>query len=292
MLFGSVMAFNTVVYLLALLKNDLSIVDITWGIMFLIPNCVVAYHRVVTLGQEANPIMKLTLALLAIWAVRLSLHIGLRHKGEDYRYKIIKSRWAHRSAPARYLCSYLYIFGMQGLFSMINNAACLHITQYSGEKSEIGPWEILGASVWLVGICFEIIGDMQLQSHRDDPKKAGTVLKTGLWRYTRHPNYFGECLLWWGFYLIACGQPGGARTFYSSLFITLLIRFVSGVAMLERKQKKKAAFRLYMLETNAFFPMTYSPVPEEKRAALLAEFTEAIDKEEKAKEAAKQKKAE
>ena len=117
-------------------------------------------------------------------------------------------------------------------------------------------------------------------------------MKTGLWRYTRHPNYFGECLLWWGIYLIACGQPGGARTFYSSLFITLLIRFVSGVPMLERKQMKKAAFRLYMLETSCFFPMTYSPVPEEKRAALLAEYTEEIEKEEKAKEAKKQKKAE
>lgn len=133
---------------------------------------------------------------------------------------------------------------------------------------------------------------MQLQSHRDDPKKAGTLMTTGLWRYTRHPNYFGECLLWWGIYLIACGQPGGARTFYSCLFITLLIRFVSGVAMLERKQKKKAAFRLYCLETSNFFPMMCSPVPEEKRAALLAKFTEEIEKEERAKEAVKQKKAE
>ena len=128
-----------------------------------------------------------------------------------------------------------------------------------------------GAGIWLVGFLFEVIGDMQLQSHRDDPKKAGTLLCTGLWRYTRHPNYFGEALSWWGIYLIACGQPGGVRTVYAPLFITFLLRFLSGVPMLEKKQKKKAAFRLYMRETNAFFPMPCSPVPAEKRAAVLAE---------------------
>ena len=134
-LFGAVMAFNSCVYLLAVLLDDLSIVDITWGIMHIIPNALVTYHRIVTQGQEASPLMQLNLALVAIWGIRLSLHIGSRHKGEDYRYKMIKGRWAHRPAPVRALCSYLYIFGMQGLFSMVTNAAALHVTQYCGEKS-------------------------------------------------------------------------------------------------------------------------------------------------------------
>lgn len=132
-LFGSVMAFNSVNYLIALCLDDLSIVDITWGIMHMIPNALLAYHRVVTLGQKPSPVMLLNLALVGIWGVRLSLHIGLRHKGEDYRYKIIKARWAHRPAPIRLLCAYLYIFGMQGLFSMVTNAAALYVTQYCAE---------------------------------------------------------------------------------------------------------------------------------------------------------------
>lgn len=147
--------------------------------------------------------------------------------------------------------------------------------------------------MWLAGFAFEVIGDMQLQGHRDDPSKKGQVLASGLWRYTRHPNYFGEALLWWGTYLIACGQPGGIRTFYAPLFISLLLRFVSGVPMLERKQKKKPAFRVYMLETNAFVPMLCSPVPQEKRAELLEKFAEEIKQEElKAEQAKKEKKVE
>lgn len=203
--FGFVMAFNTVVYLIALCKDDLSIVDISWGVMFIIPNAAIAYHRIVILKQEMNDVMLMTIILITLWGVRLSWHIGSRHKGEDYRYKIIKARWRHRPAPIRLLCSYLYIFGMQGLFSMVVNASALHITANSKEKSVLGTWEIAGASVWVVGFLYEVISDAQLQSHRDDASKSGTIITSGLWRHTRHPNYFGECLLWWGIYLIACG---------------------------------------------------------------------------------------
>ena len=160
--FGFVMAFNTVVYLIALCKDDLSIVDISWGIMFIIPNAAIAYHRIAILKQEINDVMLLTIILVSLWGVRLSWHIGSRHKGEDYRYKIIKARWRHRPAPIRYLCSYLYIFGMQGLFSMVVNASALHITANSKEKSVLGVWEITGASVWVLGFLYEVISDAQL----------------------------------------------------------------------------------------------------------------------------------
>ena len=126
-----------------------------------------------------------------------------------------------------------------------------------------------------------------MQAHRDDPTKKGTIITTGLWRYTRHPNYFGECLLWWGIYVIACGQQDGEYKIFSPIFITLLIRFVSGVAMLERKQKKKAAFRVYMMETSAFFPWWYKTVAKDQREVLMVEFEAEIKKEEE--EAAKKK---
>lgn len=160
--FGCVMAFNTLVYLLALCKDDLSIVDISWGIMFIIPNAAIAYHRVAVLEQEVNDVMILTIVLIAVWGVRLSWHIGSRHKGEDYRYKIIKARWKDCILPIRLLCSYLYIFALQGLFAMVVNASALHITANSKEKSVLGVWEITGASVWLVGFLYEVISDSQL----------------------------------------------------------------------------------------------------------------------------------
>lgn len=125
------MLFNTFVFLYSQIIDDLSIVDITWGLMFIIPNSVLVYHRVYVREEEFTTLMKLTLAMVALWGVRLSLHIGLRHKGEDYRYKFIKKRWAHRSAPARFIWAFLYIFGMQGLFSMVVNASALHVMRYS-----------------------------------------------------------------------------------------------------------------------------------------------------------------
>ena len=142
------------------------------------------------------------------------------------------------------MAAYLYIFGMQGLFSMINNGAALYVLRFSAKDATIGVWEGVGAAIWLVGFLMEVVADAQLQKHRDDPAMQGINFDQGLFRYSRHPNYFGECLLWWGIYIIACGS-GGYLTFYSCLFITLLIRYVSGVAMLERKQKKRATFRVY-----------------------------------------------
>jgi steroid 5-alpha reductase family enzyme len=103
--------------------------------------------------------MKLTLSLVIIWALRLSIHIGLRHKGEDYRYKIIKKRWSGCSKGGRLLAAYLYIFGMQGLFSMINNGAAIFVMRHSVADQELGLWEYIGASVWFIGFLMEVVSD-------------------------------------------------------------------------------------------------------------------------------------
>lgn len=125
-------------------------------------------------------------------------------------------------------------------------------------------------------MAFEIIGDKQLQNFRDDPNKIpGKVIETGLWRITRHPNYFGECFLWWGIWLIACGgsvgPKGGYWCFFAPLYITCLIRFFSGVVILESSQKRKPAFRVYMEETNVFIPWFYKSIQGEEREKLLAQ---------------------
>lgn len=284
-LFGAVMTFNTFNYFIALYLNDLSIVDITWSLMFLIPNGIILWDRYT--NDTLNPVILFTFGVIAVWAFRLAIHIGSRHKGEDYRYVIIKKRWEHRGPVGRFISAYLWVFGMQGLFSMVNNAAAIYIMRYSVKGAEFGPFEIVGGLMWIIGFLFEAVGDSQLQAHRDDESKKGTLIRSGLWKYTRHPNYFGEAFSWWGIYVIACGTEGGYWTFYSALFITLLLRYVSGVAMLERKQKKKADFRVYMLETSAFIPSWYSPIVGERRDELLEKFTKEIEEEEAKKEAAK-----
>jgi len=168
---------------------------------------------------------------------------------------------------------------------MINNASAIFVMRYSPAGAKIGAFEIAGAAVWFTGQMMEIIGDKQLQAFRDDENNRGKVIDTGFWRYTRHPNYFGEALSWWGIYIIACGVPGTAThtagywTFWSALFITLLLRYVSGVRMLELKQRLKPAYRIYMMETSALIPMWYTKVPEEERPALLEKFKKEIDEE-------------
>ena len=114
------------------------------------------------------------------------------------------------------------------------------------------------------------------------------MIKTGIWRYTRHPNYFGEAFLWWGIYLVSCGTTDGYKTIYSASFITFLLLKVSGVAMLERAQKKKPEFRVYMLETSAFIPWFCSPVPEKEVPGLIEKFKKEIEEEEAKRSAKKQ----
>ena len=133
------------------------------------------------------------------------------------------------------LICYLEVFCLQGLFSMVVNASAIHVIRTADASDKIGAWEIAGAVVWVIGFVFEVVADYQLQAHRDDPSKKGTIITTGVWRYSRHPNYFGEALLWWGVYLVACGQRGGVWTFYSALIITILVRWVSGARLLEKK---------------------------------------------------------
>ena len=118
---------------------------------------------------------------------------------------------------------------------------------------------------------FEVVGDMQLLAHKRDPAKKGTYCMSGLRKYTRHPQYFGEAVIWWGIYTIACGVEGGVYTVYSAALITFLVRFISGVEMLERKSRKRPEFRVYMLETNAFIPWVHRPVKPEMREKLLSE---------------------
>jgi len=201
-------------------------------------------------------------SLLVLWGLRLAIHIGLRHKGEDYRYVAMRKRFMKNGWCCYLICAYLYIFVMQGALSLLVNAPVLFVTANSSTLTAAGAghalnwFDYVGYALFAIGLLFEWVGDEQLKAHiADTSENKGKFCKRGLWRYTRHPNYFGDALLWWGFYFMALNAgPGGYWTFYGPLIMHLLLRYVSGVALLERKQSKHPEFAAYAEETNAFIP--------------------------------------
>jgi steroid 5-alpha reductase family enzyme len=142
---------------------------------------------------------------------------------------------------------------LQGLLMII---IAIPVTRISiAEPSSLTLLDLLGVLVWVTGFLFEAIGDYQLLQAKKDPANKGKIMRTGLWQYTRHPNYFGEVLLWWGMYLIALSVPGGWSTIIGPLTITFLILKVSGIPLLEKKYEGNADFDEYKRTTNAFFPL-------------------------------------
>ena len=196
------------------------------------------------------------LGLVTTWALRLSFHIGLRHNGEDFRYQEMRKNWtAEGGGYWGYLWrAFLYVFMIQALFSLISNCAALYVVIFSDSAYLI--WlDYIGIAVWTFGFVFEWVGDEQLKRHLADktPGKEKFIM-WGLWRYTRHPNYFGEAVLWWGIYFIACGVRWGFVTIFAPLLISILVRYVSGVPLLEKKYETNPDFKSYCKETNVFMP--------------------------------------
>ncbi len=196
------------------------------------------------------------LGLVAIWSIRLCWHILKRHKEEDFRYKEFRRNWmAAGGGYTGYLWrAFVYVFMLQALFSLICNSAALYVLIYSNSTYLI--WlDYLGIALWVFGFLFELIGDKQLKDHIAD-KTPGKkkFINHGLWYYTRHPNYFGEACLWWGVYCITCAVEWGWITVWAPLFITYLVRFLSGVPMLEKKYKGNPEWESYCRQVNVFFP--------------------------------------
>jgi len=162
--------------------------------------------------------------------------------------------------------AFFYIFMMQGVFSLVVNAAALHV-MLNSNSATVATTDVIGAVVWAFGFVFEWVGDEQLKRHLATPNRspAKRFLTNGLWRYTRHPNYFGEACLWWGIYIIALSVPAGWKRFFAPTFMTLLLRFVSGVPLLEKKFAGNPEWEAYCRETNVFVPMP--PAASAKKAA-------------------------
>lgn len=222
-------------------RNDVA--DVAWGIGFVVLAWVLYLHR---------PSVQLSLAtlLVTIWGVRLSTHIFIRNRGksEDYRYV----KWRQQWGKWFLLRSLLQVFLLQGLLLVIISAPLVALGK-NGLDS-IGYVSFVGVLIWAVGFIFESIGDYQLSQYISE-KKQGGVLQTGLWRYTRHPNYFGEVVQWWGIWLLAYGSAWFWYAIIGPLTITLLILKVSGIPLLERRYAGDKQYELYKRRTSMFIPM-------------------------------------
>ena len=232
-------------FAVSLIKKRNDVADIFWGIGF------VAVAWISFIFAQSFNLRGLSVNLLVtIWGLRLALHIGLRNrgKGEDFRYKAWRESWG----KTFYLRSYFQVFILQGLFLFLIS---LPIILVNTRIAQFSLFDILGLIIWLVGFFFEAVGDYQLLQFSKNPLNKGKIIQTGLWKYTRHPNYFGEVVLWWGIFFFALSVPFGFLTIISPLTITLLILYVSGIPMLEKKYENNPEFAEYKKRTSAFFPM-------------------------------------
>lgn len=236
----------TVLWIISLALKNSSIVDIFWGFGFVIA-CWVYFW----LTPDGFLPRKILIAVLTtIWGLRLTFHIFRRNwgKAEDFRYQ----KWRGEHGSRWWWRSYLQVFLLQGLLMWVISAPLL-AAQYRPLPDHLTVFDFIGGVVWMVGFFFESVGDYQLSRFIADPENRGKIMNRGVWRYTRHPNYFGDSAQWWGYYLIAA-SAGGWWTIFSPIIMTLFLLRVSGVALLEKTMSTRPGYQEYMQSTSAFIP--------------------------------------
>jgi steroid 5-alpha reductase family enzyme len=235
----------TLIWLVSLIRKDASIVDPFWPLVFIALGA--TYRFVSDTEYEARP--AIVLGLLLIWGIRLSGYLFRRNsgEGEDYRYAAMRRRQGD-NFPIKSLFT---VFWLQAVLAWIVSLPLLPAVDGS---NPLGFFDYLGTAFWVVGFIFEAGGDFQLARFRSDPASQGKVLDRGLWRYTRHPNYFGDFMVWWGFYLFALAA-GAWWALIGPLVMSVLLMRVSGAALLEKKLvSTREGYAEYVRTTNGFFP--------------------------------------
>jgi steroid 5-alpha reductase family enzyme len=241
-----VVIYMTVWFIIAqaLRRNDVA--DVAWGTGF-----IVTALSAMIFTEGVAPSGLLVVILVILWGGRLACHIFFRNrgKGEDSRYKKWRQEWGKYAV----IRAYFQVFILQGLLIIIISLPVTAIIM--SEQNSLSALDICGICIWFVGFAFETIGDYQLMKYKRDPANKGKIMTQGLWKYTRHPNYFGEVALWWGVYFIALSVPWGWATILGPVTITYLILKVSGIPLLEEKYKDNPEFLKYKKRTSAFFPL-------------------------------------
>lgn len=237
----------TLLWIWSVIIKNVSIVDIFWGLGFVIVN---AFY--VFMSGELNDRKLLILILVSIWGLRLVIYLAKRNigKGEDFRYQEFRKTYG----PKRYWWfSFFQTFLLQGFLIMIISLPLLGIST-SDSSGDLNIIDYIGIIVWIIGFTFEAGGDYQLMRFQKNPNNKGKVLDSGFWKYTRHPNYFGDSAVWWS-YAIFSIAAGNYWHIIGSIIMTLLIIKISGVSLLEKTLKNtKPQYKEYIEKTNSFFP--------------------------------------
>lgn len=245
--------YSTILFLIALSKKDNSIMDIAYGPAFIFTSLLLS---LLTLSLfPLQPHSLLILVLIILWGTRLSVRIYSKNKGkpEDFRYATWRDLWMSKGRLYFYTRSYLQIFILQGI---IVSLVLLPFTLTLTATYQTSFMLMIGLFLWIFGFAFEAVGDAQLDAFiKDKNPSKGTIMSSGLWKYTRHPNYFGEATMWIGIALIAFSVSGNSVVFLSPFVITYLLLFVSGIPMLEKKWKGIPEWEMYKSKTSAFIPL-------------------------------------
>ena len=242
-----ILTFVTLLWIWSIFIKNVSIVDIFWGLGFVVVNTFYVF-----MSGELNARKILILTLVSIWGLRLAIYLAFRNigKGEDFRYQEFRKNYG----PKRYWWfSFFQTFLLQGALIMIVSLPLLGINS-STSNGTLNVLDYIGIAVWLIGFTFEAGGDFQLARFKNNLKNNGKVLNTGFWKYTRHPNYFGDSAVWWA-YAIFSIAAGSYWQIIGAIIMTLLIIKISGVRLLEKTLKEsKPQYRDYIKKTNSFFP--------------------------------------
>lgn len=234
-------------WLWSLVKKDASVVDPWWSMGFL----VITLHT--GSGLPWTPGRTCLAALVAVWALRLWGYLLWRNWGkpEDSRYQAFRQKYG---AKRYWWISLFQVFGLQGVLMLIISAP-LQVAMSKPVPDPITLWDLVGAALVIAGVTTEALADAQMAAFKARPDSKGEVMDGGLWRYSRHPNYFGEAVVWWGFWLCSLDTPAGFATLFAPALMTFLLLRVSGVSMLEPELKKRRpAYADYIERTSAFIP--------------------------------------
>lgn len=241
-----VMGLMLALWLIGTIRRDVSLVDLFWGTGFVVVAWITAWRT-----QNWNPPAVLILILTTVWGIRLSLYLAWRNWGhaEDKRYAAMRDY----HGPRFWLVSLGTVFLLQGLIMWVIAMPVQVAVSKAG--SFVNPVLLIaGVFLWLVGIVFESVGDWQLSRFKADPNNAHRVMDRGLWRYTRHPNYFGDFCVWWGIYLVSA-TVGAGWTIFSPILMSILLMRVSGVTLLESTiTSRRPEYAEYQSRTSPFFP--------------------------------------
>lgn len=248
--FLCVLGFMTAMFVVSRFLQRTDVVDAAWGPAFLVAAVSAFIFNPYELSLGFN-VQTLVMVLVAIWALRLSVTIGARllKKPEDQRYVNLRKEWKGNIA----LNTYLRIFFVQAVLATLISSAVIHINLSLASAPSVFAY--IGLGIWLIGFFFEALGDWQLKRHLAQPKNKGKLMTRGLWKYTRHPNYFGEATMWWGIFVIALQTPYGWLGCVTPVLITYLLLYVSGVPMTEKAFEGRPGWKAYARRTSKFLPL-------------------------------------